>query len=378
MLEISLLGNASELEGLREEWKSLLQVSAADTVFLTWEWASAWWKSYGSDLALCIVRIRDGDSVVALAPLYLKKFRRYGFSYTGAYFVGDGSDDSDYLDVIVRRGDEERVAQELATFCLDGKLPGDLLFLNEVPETSGVLTHLQHRLQGWHWQQTEIPCMYVDLPDDWETYLKGLAPRMRTKVRSLTRELERNHVVRYEDSPSEEQLAARLEDLFRLHRLRWQTKNLDGVFVSEDKRRFYYEMSSSFLAKDWLRFYSLAVDDRYVAHQFCFEYKKTLFLLQEGFDPEWEELGIGNVLRAHVFRDCIERGVKTYDFLGGATPHKQSWGGTIKKSFRVAVGKPLPKNALFFSVPRILDAGKDSLKAVLPARVLAWRRSLLS
>jgi len=378
MLEISLLDTASELEGLREEWNALLQVSAADTVFLTWEWASAWWKSYGSDKALCIIRIRDGDSVVALAPLYLKTFRRYGFLYTGAYFVGDGSDDSDYLDVIVRRGDEERVAQELAAFCLDGRFPGDLLFLNEVPETSEVLTHLKHGLQGWHWRQTEVPCMYVDLPDDWETYIKGLAPRMRTKIRSLTRELERNRAVRYEGSPSEEQLTARLEDLFRLHHLRWQSKNRDGVFVSANKRRFYYEMSSSFLPKDWLRFYSLAVDDRYVAHQFCFEYKKTMFLLQEGFDPEREEQGIGNVLRAHVFRDCIERGVKTYDFLGGATPHKRSWGGTIKKSLRVAVGKPLPKNALFFGVPRILDAGKESLKAVLPARLLAWRRSLLS
>jgi len=166
--------------------------------------------------------------------------------------------------------------------------------------------------------------------------------------------------------------------LFRLHRLRWQTKNREGVFVSVNKRRFYYEMSSNFLAKDWLRFYSLAVGNKYVAHQFCFEYKETMFLLQEGFDPEWADLGIGNVLRAHVFRDCIERGVKRYDFLGGATPHKQSWGGTIKNSLRVAVGKPLPKNALFFGVPRILDAGKDSLKAVLPARVLAWRRSLLS
>jgi len=378
MLEISLLGTARELEGLREEWNSLLQVSAADTVFLTWEWVSAWWKNYGSDKTLWLLRIRDGDSVVALVPLYLKTFRRYGFSYTGAYFVGDGSADSDYLDVIVRKGDEERVAQTFAAFCLDGKLPADLLFLNEVPETSDVLNHLQHGVQGWHWQQTEIPCMYVDLPDDWETYLRGLAPRMRTKIRSLTRELERNRVVRYEGSPSEEQLAGRLEDLFRLHRLRWQTKNREGVFVSVNKRRFYYEMSSNFLAKDWLRFYSLAVGNKYVAHQFCFEYKETMFLLQEGFDPEWADLGIGNVLRAHVFRDCIERGVKRYDLLGGATPHKQSWGGTIKNSLRVAVGKPLPKNALFFGVPRILDAGKDSLKAVLPARVLAWRRSLLS
>jgi CelD/BcsL family acetyltransferase involved in cellulose biosynthesis len=377
-LGISLLCTASELEDLREEWNALLQVSAADTVFLTWEWASAWWKSYGSDLALCILRIRDGDSIVALAPLYLKRFRRYGFSYTGAYLVGDGSADSDYLDLIVRMGHEERVGQELAAFCRDGRLPGDLLFMNEIPETSDVLNHLELGLQGWHRQQTEIPCMYVDLPDDWETYLKQLAPRMRTKIRSLPRELERNHAVRYEGSPNEEQLAARLEDLFRLHQLRWQTKNRDGVFVSANKRRFYYEMSSSFLAKDWLRFYSLAIDDRYVAHQFCFEYKKTLFLLQEGFDPAWEELGIGNVLRAHVFRDCIERGVKRYDFLGGATPHKRSWGGTIKKSLRVALGKPLPKNALFFGVPRIVDAGKDSLKAVLPARLLAWRRSLLS
>lgn len=73
-----------------------------------------------------------------------------------------------------------------------------------------------------------------------------------------------------------------------------------------------------------------------------------MFLLQEGLDPEWFNHGAGNALRAHVFRDCIERGLSAYDFLGGVTPHKLSWGATVHYSVRVTAGPKSWKNSLLF------------------------------
>jgi hypothetical protein len=97
-----------------------------------------------------------------------------------------------------------------------------------------------------------------------------------------------------------------------------------------------------------------------------------MFLLQEGFDPKWTDYGVGNVLRAYVFRDCIERKVSVYDFLAGVTSHKLSWGGSIKKSIRAAVGLPIVKNKVFFALPKFIASGKRRLKKVIPESMLVW------
>ncbi len=118
----------------------MLSQSSSDTVFLTWEWMVSWWKSYGAGKRLCILKIeRDGD-LIGLAPLYQQEFRKFGFAYRGLYWVGDGSSDSDYLDLIARRGEEELVVRALVKYLTENKGEWDLLFINEVPQSSLTVT----------------------------------------------------------------------------------------------------------------------------------------------------------------------------------------------------------------------------------------------
>jgi len=380
MLDLAITNSEHELDTLRVAWSALLDTSAADNVFLTWEWASVWWRHYGKDNELHVIRITEEGELIGLVPLYARRFRRFGLAYTSLHLLGDGSWDSDYLDVIARSGDEETVVQALATFLTSREASHDILFLNEVPESSPGIQHIRRyaKRSAWYWNEVPVACAYVELPADWDTFLKRLAPRMRTKIRSLTKALEQEFSVRYERCEREEDLPARLDDLFRLHALRWNEKQSQGVFASTEKRQFYREMAARFLERGWLRLYSLLVDGRYVAHQFCFEYKNRVFLLQEGFDPAWETRGVGNVLRAHVFRECIASGVSTYDFLAGVTPHKRSWGAAVKTTIRASTGHRTAKNMVFFVLPRLVDNGKQWVKALLPDRVLAWARSRAS
>lgn len=380
MLRLSILGSSDDLESLRDDWTDLLSDCDAATAFTTWEWASAWWKSYGDGKELRILRIGDDERLLAIVPLYRRRFRNFGVRFTGAFLIGDGSGDSDYLDAIVRRGAETVVSKALVESLVDGTLECDLLFLSEVLTTSRVLACMRNACDKSppFWQEVEVACTYVDLPESWDAYLKALAPRMRTKVRSLARELEQKHRVRYELCDGPHDLEPRLDDLFRLHALRWEGKRQKGVFGGAARRRFYVELSKAFQSRGWLRLYSLAVDDRYVAHQFCFQYGHIMFLLQEGFDPAWEKNGVGNVLRAHVMRDCIERKVTSYDFLAGVTAHKMSWGGKVKTTIRGVAGRSSLRNRLYFALPPLIETGKNALRAVVPESVLAWRRSLRS
>src|SRR2546425_7804120 len=99
---------------MRQEWNDLLAESAADCLFLTWEWLSTWWRHLSGDRKLYITAVRSRGRLVALAPLVV---RPPGISsvlpFPALEFMGTGSVGSDYLDVIVRRGHEERALKDL-------------------------------------------------------------------------------------------------------------------------------------------------------------------------------------------------------------------------------------------------------------------------
>jgi CelD/BcsL family acetyltransferase involved in cellulose biosynthesis len=261
------------------------------------------------------------------------------------------------------------------------KADWDLLMLNEISGRSPNL-HIMESLaerNTLYQERTQVPCPYMEFPDDWETFLKSLRPRMRTKIRSLLKGFgaESEQVI-FDRLADPNAASERLESLFDLHGRRWQRKGQTGVFVFPGKKYFYNEITRKFLQSGLLRFYSLRINGEFVAHQFCFELDRTVFLLQEGYNPVFEEREVGNYLRALVFKDCIERGVKVYDFLGGASFHKSSWGGKEKESLRWTLAHPSVGNLLHFYLSRGIDRGKRFAKDVLPESVLEWRARRLA
>ena len=367
-VSIAPLRSAQDLELLAPSWEALLTRSASDTIFLTPEWLVSWWSAYAAGRELLTLRLDEEDRLVGLAFLYRRDERLVrGFRHRALALVGDGSADSDYLDWISAPGRESAVVDAILRYART-QVPGwDLLLLNEIPEQSPHLAPLEARARewSWPWHAERVPCARVLLPETWDQYLRMLKPRMRTKVRSVLRDMETSFHGRYDRCTHVDDLEPRLASLYDLHNRRWESEGRTGVFHAEQKRAFYAMLSHRLLERDRLRFYSLRVGDRYVAHQYCFEYRNRMFLLQEGLDPEWFAHGAGNALRAHVFQDCVARGLEAYDFLGGVTPHKLSWGASVTWSVRITTGPPSLRNRILFGRR---DARALAKRILRPAR----------
>ena len=50
-LMVEIIDDVAAFERLRPEWTRLLQASAADSLFLTWEWLFTWWQAPGGQSA---------------------------------------------------------------------------------------------------------------------------------------------------------------------------------------------------------------------------------------------------------------------------------------------------------------------------------------
>jgi CelD/BcsL family acetyltransferase involved in cellulose biosynthesis len=382
-MRTEILKTNEEFARMRGEWNRLLSQSAADTIFLTWEWLWSWWESYAQPAdGLHIIVIRDVDGQAAgIVPLFIRKegwpsiYRRKTLR-----FIGDGSWDSDYLDMIVRTADEEQILNSIWEYLRSNKRLWDMMELPAVPETSPTLKWLSKLRSAREvmLRPTQVSFAMTPFPALWDEYLMTLSPRFRTKIRSTLRNLEEMHDFRFYSIESETDLAAGLDTLFDLHARRWKEKGQQGVFANQAKRHFYYSFASQFLRQRWLAFDFLKVDGNTVACQLSFRYKGTQFLLQEGFDPDFGAESVGIALRAMVFRKAIHEGISNYDFLAGIGRHKTQWGAQLKECQKVSVARPTFQNAIYIKTPVVVAAMKERVKAILPDKVLELRRRLLT
>lgn len=375
-MKIVEVRDEAELLDLRAAWEKLLAQSASDTIFLTWEWVSAWWAAYGRPGELRILLALDEDgSLRGIAPLRRQTVVQYGQRFSTLSFIGDGSSDSDYLDFIVAAGDEARVMDAFSKHWEKELALGTLLQLNEIPESSSSLPFLRAlgQRQGMLWSEAQAPCATVPLPADWAGYLKRLSPRFRTKVRSVLRNLETRSGVRFQFCEQPSELSRLLPSLFELHRRRWAKEAKPGVFHWERKRLFYENLSRLLLDRGWLCFSWLEWKGQILACQYGFAYRNRYFQLQEGYDPACEHWNVGVGLRAWSIQQLLKRGLCEYDFLGGVGRHKSDWGAATKLSLRVALGRRKPRNMLFFRGPDWMSRARQSMKQWTPDRLLIAR-----
>lgn len=309
---------------LRPDWNSLLTDSAADTLFLTWEWQSVWWQSWGQgDLLLLAARDDDGR-LLGLAPLYAAP----GEAGRHLAFVGC-VEVSDYLDVIVRHGCEAAV-YPLFVEALAARTDGwDALSLCNILATSPTLSYLPTLARGRGWQavdEHEDVCPVIHLPTTWDEYLAALGKHQRHEVR---RKLRRCHaeaqVARrvYTGGPDLQQA---LEVFLRLHRLSHTDK---AEFMDDRMAKFFRAMTVVMAEAGYVELNILEIDGAPAAAMYNFRYRDHLLIYNSGYDPQLRpNLSGGIVLLSLCIQDAIQRGLRVFDFLQGDEEYKYRFGAT--------------------------------------------------
>ena len=115
-LGLRVYRNLEELGGLRTAWDELLRAYPLSSTFSTWEWLSCWWRSFGQGREMLALALLDADSrLVGLAPFSISKERfAGGVPLRVLRLLGDGSADSDNLDLPARPGFEQVLADCLS------------------------------------------------------------------------------------------------------------------------------------------------------------------------------------------------------------------------------------------------------------------------
>ena len=367
-LEVAV--HRGDLEALRPAWEALLDPAHPGAAFRSWAWISAWWNSFSTGREPFVLIAREGGAPVGLLPLCAERSPLGGRRLV---FMGEGIVGSDYLGVVGRGADEERLARAFAAhlqresfdeLSLDGIVRGDPL----LPALEGVLPASRAEIAP------RYQCPHIALAGDFERYLATLPDGTGPQWKRRLRWLEKRPGFALERLAEPGALVRGLDALFALHEKRWAVEGGSDAIDGPQIEAFHRAAARALAERGWARLYLLHAEGAPRAALYGFQHGDRFAFYQAGYDPDWRQRSVGTVLLGHVVRECFAEGRHEYDFLRGTEPYKLKWANGWRETVRLR-GRDASLRALLHDAGRtaywrLREAGKRAL----PESALDWAR----
>lgn len=371
---VGVVKSPEGLAGLEVAWKALCAACDDLPVFVGWDWMSTWWRHFGDRWQLFVLTAHDdADRLVGIAPLVRRRRFVSPVPVRCVRFMANEGAFGSHLDVLADPSIREHVAGAFVAHLFRNGREWDVLDLGDLVAGSTLGTHVRD-LPGRRWDCPGMVCPYVTLPDDWETYRRGLTKKVRRNLTYFPALLEREHParahVRLVDEP--EALQAGIDSLVEMHLRR----RADTTFLEESFVRFHRELAATALAGGWLRFHELAVDDRVIAIIYCFQGGDTVYAYQSGFDLDWGRYSPGRQIAAHAIRSAMDEGARVFDWMQGNDDYKYEWTDESRVDYRLLLARNL-RGAIWLLVVKSWHGVREMVRHRLERSTRRWIKELI-
>ena len=310
------------LEAMLPEWRDLFLADPRATPFVSAEWAEAWWPHWAGSARPCLVAAREGERLVGLAPLVLR--RRGPFRVLAPL----GRDPANYWDVLTRPERSEAVAAAMAHALAERAGEWDAIALGGVP--GGSVTGRELERAGLRVDRREpVPHPGIELPASFDEYLAGLPSKRRKDLRRHLRRLDDGEVERCELTADEEIRAA--IDRWQELRVRWwrdRGRSLDPEHAGPRFREFLRDLMPSLVAAGLGLVWEYRHRGDLVGVELSLTTERTFYAWLDGYEPAAASLGLGKLAAGDGIRSSIAAGRSYFDFMVGAESYKYWFGAS--------------------------------------------------
>jgi CelD/BcsL family acetyltransferase involved in cellulose biosynthesis len=325
-LRTEVIEQPERVAGLRSEWRRLFRQSVVRTPFQSPEWLLPWIEIFGP-ASLRVIAVWERDRLVGLAPLliYPRGSERI------LAFAGGGV--SDYLDLVVEPGKEAAVHRAIVSAVLQDR-NWTRLELTDLPPHSVLFRSLKLRPKTLTHDTSSV----LELPSNPSELLAKFSKRQRANLRNARSRLERAGGGSIERANADT-LPEFLDDLFRLHTLRWRERGEPGVLHDEPLRAFHRMAAPKLLELGMLRIYRLRVEADSAAVSYALVDGETVYCYLQGFNPRFAFVSPGTLLMYSVIEDAVCSGMHNFDFLRGQEAYKQHWRAESRPTYCLALDR---------------------------------------
>jgi len=251
----------------------------------------------------------------------------------------------DYLDFIVGRGEEEHFYHTLLSYLVSSATQQTTLCLTSLQKHSPTLRYFKEIAyrKGYTLDlHLEDTAPWLNLPSNFESYLKGLSKKDRHEIRRKVRRAEKGSKVDFIKINHPSQIMHTMPRFLNLFK---KSAGEKREFLNRQREMFFLTIAQEFSGMGWLELFTLSFDEKEVAYLLCFNYHDTLHLYNAAYDPTYFIFSPGIVAITYCLEDAINRGIKQFDFLRGSESYKYHFGAQDQHLYTLNLHFPGEKKA---------------------------------
>ena len=343
-MRVALFSKIDTLHAFADDWDRL----AAGNPFRSWAWNSAWWRAYGEMESNDRCRlwtlgvIDDQNRLRGLAPWYRYQSATKG---TVVSFLGSGEVCSDYLGIMAAPGDESTVVSLITDWLLDPTgcptvgMPDrswqlqlgrwDLLHFDGIDNNDMLMNLFAKEIEGeksLRFNRTPgASCWRVGLAPTIETFLSGTSKNFKRRFKRAQKMLDTSDDLHFESPSTIEELSRCTEILVDLHQKRRHFLGQPGCFTSTKFDRFHRAVLPELFRAGQANIHVIFKGDTPIMADYYLLGGGIVYAYQSGIDPDYLELGPGDIMNCALVTHCTEQGMLALDFLRGDEEYKQYW-----------------------------------------------------
>jgi CelD/BcsL family acetyltransferase involved in cellulose biosynthesis len=289
-------------------------------------WLKTWWEVFGGNQDPEILTGYRHGKLIGVAPLHVEE--------NTARFLG-GENVCDYQDMVVAPNHHEEFLEAILSYLKKrgiqslelGALRPESIALTKLPDVARRMGHA-------------VTCdpagisSEIALPDTWESYLQMLGGKQRHEIRRKLRRLNEAGLVRFRVIKRPEEILEHMDIFFSLFTASRPDKS---EFLTDPMLSFFLLLAQRMVRHGFFRMSFLDIDGVPAAGVMCFDYKHTIFLYNNGYDPRFGRLSIGLLSKVYSIRDSIEQKRSRYDLLKGNEVYKKRLGSTPIPLYRLKI-----------------------------------------
>ncbi len=330
IMEITEINDIQELEALRPVWRGLWCQMPEASFFQSCEWLEVAWRHTKIKQQLRVLVVGNREHPRGILPLVVRHEPRwfgaarvltYPLDDWGAYYQPVGIQPAETL----RAGLEHVLSSTRDWDLLDLRWTAPDA-LDEV-HTRATLAELGLPVQTRLRHQTSV----IDLEGTWEDYCKQRSKNWRSHYRRRQKKMHAAGSVRHEryrPRGAEHGAADPRWDLYdactQLAAKSWQGSSRTGNTLNHadvhDLFRAAHEQAVNLGCLDLNLLY---LDERPISFAYNYHHQGHVYALRLGYDPEFAQLGPGNMVEELAIADSYQRGDRIYELGPAAEASKR-------------------------------------------------------
>ncbi len=362
-LTVELITRPEAIPLSPDQWNALVAANQTNTIFQTWEWFDAWWRTFGAhSRRLFLLVVRRESRIIGFAALAR---RRSAFGWRRLEFAGTGN--ADYQDFVLPTDKEEAIAA-ICAFLRANWWRWDRLALGNIPAHSATLAMLASASagEGLHFvDEARVACPTLMLQEDQQRVRRVID---KYSVRRPQNWFRKRGDVRFRHVTSDEEIERLLPKFFDQHRRRWRAVGKASLFTQARQVRFYASLARALRARGWLQFSVVEFNGAPIAFHFGFDYAGCLTWYKPAFEMRYAAHSPGLLLTRHLIEDGLNRSRREFDFTCGDESFKERFASRHRYNASVGIYHSAPLYWLAFTVHKLRRVAGDGAR-----RIRAWK-----